>query len=208
MLSLHDYLRAPCAALSIPYWKAQTVQVPPDMRIVHDRDFDAAAHPGFTDEAYFRLMHDLQSIAPVEGGFICRVAGEADLPLLAEIINRSYDELSVTEAQLQGYRKTAVFAADLWLIALEAQSGVPVGCGIADFDHEAREGVLEWIQVLPEHRRRGAGRFIVQELLRRMAGRADFATVSGRVSNQTNPERLYRRCGFTGEDVWHILVRS
>ena len=127
---------------------------------------------------------------------------------MAEIINRSYTDLSVTLEQLQGYRNTPAFAPDLWIIVQDAASGETVGCGIADFDSEAREGVLEWIQVLPEHRGRGAGQFIVNELLRRMQGRADFATVSGKVNNATNPEGLYRRCGFTGADVWHILTKE
>ena len=83
-----------------------------------------------------------------------------------------------------------------------------MGCGIADFDAEAKEGVLEWIQVLPECRGRKAGQFIVNELLRRMADRAAFATVSGRVNNAASPELLYRKCGFTGDDVWHILMEK
>lgn len=75
----------------------------------------------------------------------------------------------------------------------------------ADFDGEAREGVLEWIQVLPQYRGRKIGRLIVGELLCRMVGKADFATVSGKVNNASKPEILYRKCGFTGNDVWHIL---
>ena len=47
----------------------------------------------------------------------------------------------------------------------------------------------------------------MNSLLNRMAGRAAFATVSGQVNNITNPEGLYRRCGFTGSDVWHILKK-
>lgn len=61
--------------------------------------------------------------------------------------------------------------------------------------------------MLPEYRGRGVGQSIVNELLRRMQGRADFATVSGKVNNLTRPERLYRRCGFTGDDMWHILTQ-
>ena len=34
---------------------------------------------------------------------------------------------------------------------------------------------------------------------------ATFATVSGQCNNPTNPEALYRKCGFTGSDVWHVL---
>ena len=39
-------------------------------------------------------MHDLRSIAPAEGPFVCRVAEEADLPLIRELINRSYTDLA------------------------------------------------------------------------------------------------------------------
>ncbi len=207
-MTLREYLSDPCGRLSIPYWKARTVQAPPHMRIVHEREYTAADFPGYRDEPYFRLMHDLRGIPAAGAAFTVRTAVGEDLPLLADIINRSYTDLSVTVAQLQGYRAAPVFAADLWLIVLDAATGNAVGCGIADLDPEAREGVLEWIQVLPEHRRRGAGQCIVHELLRRMAGRADFATVSGRVGNSTNPEGLYRRCGFTGTDVWHILIEK
>lgn len=205
-MTLQDYLRDPCGTLSIPYWKAQTIQVPPCMRIVHHRDYHAADYANYTDEPYFRLHHSLRNIAPADGTFVCRTAEERDLPLIADLINRSYTDLSVTVEQLRGCRATAAFSADLWLITLDAQTDLPIGCGIADFDPEAREGVLEWIQVLPEHRGRGAGQLIVNELLRRLAGRADFATVSGKVNNPARPERLYRKCGFTGGDVWHILT--
>ena len=206
MISLDAYRNDPCGTLSIPYWKSKSITVPPGMQIVHQREFDASCCIVCRDEPYFRLVHDLTDI-PVDrcGRYNCRTADEADLPLMMDIINRSYADLSVTEAQLRGYRETAAFAPDMWIIACDAQTKICVGCGIADFDPEAREGVLEWIQVLPHYRGRGAGRFIVSELLRRMADRADFATVSGRVDNATNPERLYRKCGFRGNDIWHVL---
>ena len=206
-MTLQDYLRDPCASLSIPYWKAKTVQVPPHMHILHDKDYDAGHFADNADESYFRLLHDLHSIAIVDEAFTARTATADDLPLLMELINRSYEVLSVSLTQLQGYRATPAFAANLWIIALDAQTDEPVGCGIADLDQEAREGILEWIQVLPDHRGQGAGRFIVNELLQRMQGCADFATVSGKVNNLTHPERLYRRCGFTGDDVWHVLTQ-
>ena len=42
----------------------------------------------------------------------------------------------------------------------------------------------------------------------RMQGIAEFATVSGKVNNPTNPQSLYRKCGFIGDDVWHILTQK
>ena len=63
---------------------------------------------------------------------------------------------------------------------------------------------MEWIQILPDYRGKKLGKMIVNELLCRMK-RAEFATVSGKINNPTNPERLYRSCGFIGNDIWHIL---
>ena len=140
--------------------------------------------------------------------YVARTATEDDLALMVELINRSYEDLSVTLEQLRDYRRTAAFAEEMWIVASDAGTLSPVGCGIADLDPDAKEGILEWIQVLPECRGRKAGQFIVNELLRRMADRAAFATVSGRVNNATSPEMLYRKCGFAGDDVWHILMEK
>ena len=35
---------------------------------------------------------------------------------------------------------------------------------------------------------------------------AKFATVSGKIRDPSDPERLYRKCGFVGTDIWHILT--
>lgn len=82
-----------------------------------------------------------------------------------------------------------------------------VGCGIAELDKELHEGIIEWIQVLPVHRGKGIGQLIVNELLKRMSPKAKFATVSGKVNNETEPDLLYRKCGFAGDDIWHILTK-
>lgn len=80
-----------------------------------------------------------------------------------------------------------------------------VGCGIADYDREMKELILEWIQVVPQYRGLKIGQLIVSELLARKRDIAEFATVSGKVNNITDPEKLYRKCGFIGSDIWHIL---
>jgi GNAT superfamily N-acetyltransferase len=86
----------------------------------------------------------------------------------------------------------------------EAQNA-PAALGIAEFDPMIDEGSLEWIQVLPAYRGRGLGQQIVFELLNLLHGKAAFTTVAGQVDNPTYPERLYRRCGFDGDDYWWVL---
>jgi GNAT superfamily N-acetyltransferase len=60
---------------------------------------------------------------------------------------------------------------------------------------------LEWIQVSPEHRGKGLGKFVVNELLWRMKDTAEFVTVSGKVDTPTNPRERYLECGFSDEKI-------
>ncbi len=82
-----------------------------------------------------------------------------------------------------------------------------MAAGIAELDTQVGEGILEWIQVSPAYRGCGLGAYVVTELLARMPQKARFATVSGQINDPSNPEGLYRKCGFRGNDVWHTLTK-
>ena len=119
-----------------------------------------------------------------------------------------YDKERASEDELFAYRQRPTYSPDLWLAILDETTGEIIASGIAEVDRDIREGVLEWIQVSPTYRRRGWGRIIVKELLYRMTGRADFATVSGKLNDPSDPRAVYESCGFGGEAVWHVLHKS
>ena len=214
MIDLESYIRYPCELLSITYWKNKNLTLPDNMRIVHHKDFNAEYLKEYHDEEYFRLFHSLRSNANQRGIISVDIIPEwlyfktvekDDLPVVVSIINRSYDNLSVDILQMISYTQTEVYDKDLWLIVYNKNDGTPIGCGIADYDREVKEGILEWIQVIPAYRRREVGTAIVNQLLYRLSSKANFATVSGKVKSKTQPEKLYRKCGFVGNDIWHIL---
>lgn len=206
-MTVEEYRAAPCRAASLPYWKAAQIRVPEGMEIIHGNDFDPSLLERYEDEVYFRLKHDLDGLTPssLPGGFVVSNCSDAEL---ADHINGCYGDIGVTAGELAGYRDRRVYCQPLWLVVRDAGSRELVASGIGELDRETGEGVLEWIQVSEAHRGRGLGTFLVRELLWRMRGMAEFATVSGRVDNPTNPEGLYRRCGFTGADRWHILRKK
>ena len=209
MITLVEYLNNPCGTLSIPYWKAKNITIPPNMKILHDKDFSADTLSDYTDEKYFRIYHNLKEIPRViTNDFEITTATRKDIKAIVQIINDSYTDISVNKDLIKSYTKIPVYNAALWIMVKEKATGKYVGCGMADFDIEAKELVLEWIQVLPQYRGKKIGQLIVTELLFRMKDVADFATVSGKVDNLTNPETLYRKCGFIGSDVWHILHKK
>lgn len=203
-ISKKQYLENPCSTASIPYWKTVCISVPDNMKILHDRDFDAELLKRYVDEPYFRLLHHMQEINPVpllEGFSLC----EASVLDFADHINSCYEDIGITMSEMQSYLVREQYCAELWLAVRDDDKGKIAATGIAELDREIGEGVLEWIQVSKDYRRRGLGSFLVLELLWRMRKVAKFVTVSGKCKNTDNPEGLYRKCGFGGDDVWHIL---
>lgn len=209
MKLIEKYLNNPCGTLSIPYWKHKNIRTPEHMIIVHERDFSQQQYIEYADQKYFRLYHNLKQIEEnTLDGFIIKTASKNDIPMFVNVINRSYDDITISYEQLTEFTKTKVYDSNLWVLVLDKPTLNVVGCGIAELDKEIREGVIEWIQVLPEYRGKKIGKLIVNELLKRLSRVADFATVSGKKDNPAQPERLYRRCGFTGNDIWHILTKK
>ncbi len=205
-INKNEYLICPCKVASIPYWKAKSIAVPDGMHIVHQDNFNKMEYPHYIDEPYFRLIHNLQnlSIQVLPHGYSLY---NATLKDFAEHINSCYSNIGVTESDLQDYTTRPVYDSTLWLAVKDNQTNEVVATGIAELDKEIGEGILEWIQVSEQHRGCGLGRYVVSELLWRIKDNAKFATVSGQCNNSTNPEGVYRKCGFTGFDVWHVLRR-
>lgn len=206
MITKEEYLANPCKAASIPYWKAKSITVPYGMVILHRDEFNRFECQQYFDELYFRLIHMMQGLsAPTlpPGYSIC----SATLSDFTAHINGCYDEIHIDEEELHSFLTHPVYDADLWISVKDNRTGEIIATGIGEIDQEIGEGVLEWIQVSKPYRRKGLGKYMVSELLWRMKGKANFATVSGQCNNTTNPESLYRSCGFAGSDIWHVLKK-
>lgn len=206
MVPIESYKANPCKTLSIPYWKAKSISIPPNMKIVHDSEFDSGLLDKYLDKKYFRLKHNLQGIPDTNiPGIRFDVIPQDKTDELADMINRSYTHsgILVTAEYIKGLTATPVYCPELWISAV--LEGKMVGSILCDFDKEVGEAVIEWFQVLPEYRGRGIASALTCKALKKMSGFANFATVSGECDNITNPEKVYRRCGFQGNDIWHIL---
>jgi ribosomal protein S18 acetylase RimI-like enzyme len=201
------YLLNPTGASSLCFWKTNSFDIPVHMRVVSDDDFSDSLLNDYTDEPYFKLLHDLTHIDRVAlpEGFVMTQGSTGEF---AAHINAAYEHEGVTVKELEQYKARPVYDPDLWICIRDTSSMDVVASGIAELDRDIREGTLEWIQVSNDYRHTGLGSCIVNELLSRLKGKADFVTVSGRVNNETRPERLYERCGFTDNTIWHILTRK
>ena len=197
------YRTDPCRASSLPFRKTKRTAVPENIMILRDDQFDPARYGGM-DEPYFKLVHDLRNIgcpglpAPFQ-------ETQCDAAALARHIAECYTEERLPENELRFRMMQPDFDPGLWLAVVDTTNGRVVASGIAEVDPGIREGTLEWIQVSPDYRRKGLGRYIVNGLLQRLYGKADFVTVSGKLNNPGNPLALYCSCGFTDCVSWHIV---
>lgn len=201
------YLRNPCASSSLPFWKTESFQIPDSILVVRDDRYSPKKYASWHDEPYFKLRHDLCGI-PSSSLPDAYGQTSADIHSFAEHIRLCYNADSMTDRALSQYVQHPVYDPDLWLALSEKENGMLAASGIAELDVRIGEGILEWIQVSPGHRRKGLGAYIVCQLLHRMKGQADFATVSGRINSKNNPLLLYQHCGFTDPVIWHVLSKE
>lgn len=157
---------------------------------------------------YFRVKHDntnIPSYVLCNGFYIKESCPEREFNEISDFIKKCYKNLKPSPEIVKSWINHDVFDNSLWIWIMDKHKNMPIALGIGEFDSSVPEGSLEWIQVLPEYRGRGLGKVLVLELLNRLNGRVKFTTVSGEVDNETNPERLYRSCGFSGNDIWWVL---
>ena len=151
MISKDKYLIDPCRASSIPYWKAKSITIPEGMVILHHDEYDESKYHKYTDEPYFRLIHDLQNLsAPMlpQGYSLF----EATLSDFVAHINSCYESMGISDSELKTYAARPVYDASLWISVRDDQIGKIIATGIAELDREIGEGVLEWIQVSKDAR--------------------------------------------------------
>lgn len=198
------YLANPCKASSLPYWKSNLIKVPDNMRIVLEGDMTGVDAYEYTDEKYFKLIHRMSDIKKPVLDNRYELVG-CEVSEYAKHINSCYDDVGISAEELVNYQTHAVYDRDLWIAVKEHGRNEIIASGIAELDTDIKEGILEWIQVSPECRGKGLGKFVVRELLWRMKDKTEFVTVSGKLDNLTNPRKLYMACGFFGEEIWHVM---
>ena len=197
------YIADPCRASSLPFWKTKQLMIPNNITVLREEYFDAAKCSG-KDEPYFKLIHHLGKIGQPNLAPSYKLT-QRSAEEYARHICECYTEEHISTEELCDYTNRPVFDPDLWISVVDTMNGRIAASGIAEMDPRIREGVLEWIQVSPDYRHQGLGKYIVCELLRRLAGKADFVTVSGKMNNPDNPLALYCSCGFSDCAVWHII---
>lgn len=205
-MDLQAYQKEPCKMFSIPYCKAKNQVIPDTIEILHSHDW-TGQYKDF--QRFFRVKHSLTEIDEIDFAYQV-ISIEKQAGQLSEMINASYthEDIYVSEQDVLQWRYHETFRESL-CIGINSEDGRMIASGIAEYDEACKEGFLEWVQVLPEYRNKGFGKKVVMILLNELRNLgAYFVTVSGNLDNVSNPLELYKKCGFTGDDVWYICHKN
>lgn len=118
MISIDEYKANPCRVSSIPYWKMITIKKPDNITLIHDADYIAGQNYQGVDTQYFRLIHNLENLEPInlEKMFVYKnvdTNSVNDLEEVVSIINKSYTDIQVDFNQVSLWTKAEVFDKNL-----------------------------------------------------------------------------------------------
>lgn len=199
------YKANPCRYSSIPLYKEIRRNPHQKITVIHHTQY--RNEKGQYHGRFLRLKHDLNHIPYVTLDGFKPIAFDKthDIDKAVELINTSYESSTVKRETIELMMVDRVYNSKLWYYIVEKQSNKPVALGIAHYDSIVNEISLDWIQVLPKYRNKGIGKLLLRKLLLEASSIGAFATVSFDLDNLTSPEHLYRRMGFKGHDLWHII---
>ncbi len=198
-----QYIKNPTRESSLPYWKTKAIKN--NNIIVIDDSKDS--NENGEKEQYFKLYHSLEEIPEFvlkDNYYFKQVDISKEIFEVVNIINNSYEDIKVSSVQMTSYINSPVFDNELWLFVMEKNSHNYVGLLIADVDKVISEGIIEWLQVLPNYRNQGIGKALVCKCLKIIKKKALFAVVCGQMENTTNPLKIYEKCGFNDLNLWNI----
>jgi GNAT superfamily N-acetyltransferase len=146
----------------------------------------------------FRLVHSLSHIGTVENEdyMACTASPSEEADEIARLINLGV-RANLGADTVREWTGRKEYYPYFWIYAVERSTCQKVAVFVSEFDNEIKEGYLDWIQVPPAYRRRGIGRLLMYETLKRMSAIADFATVSG-TDDEEAAYLFYTSCGFYG----------
>jgi mycothiol synthase len=150
------------------------------------------------------LRPDLDAIpaAAVADGYILRTPTGAELPMVFDMMvlafQEHWGEYDAGDQRLDRWIEDPRFQRDLVVVAW--RGGEPVAC-VSNLLEPAPDGsvrgVLDSVCTHPGHRRRGLGRAVVTDSLRRLrAAGASSAYLSVDTGNRNQAVALYESCGF------------
>lgn len=197
MVLKEDYIKDPCGASSLSYYKTNHIIINKKVSKVDNVKSNEKYKYFFKMINYLECEYD---ICLDDNYMFCDI----ELNEYVKHINSCYEDIKVTEEEIEKYMNHETYDKDLWIAIKDKKTNDVIGTIIGEFDREIKEGTIEWVEVSKDYKRKGIGYCLVCELLKRLKGKADFVTVSGDYNNQDKPILLYKKSKFEGLVIWKV----
>ena len=126
---------------------------------------------------------------------------ESNFQAAADIMNGDADG-GYTSHRLRRWTTLPPFDPNLWFFVRDKELGTDVGVCISTYHKDVKETDIDWVFIRPSYQGKGAGRFMMEEVVRRSLNRSNVIRVGvGGV------EAFYKRCGFRERECWGWAVR-
>jgi ribosomal protein S18 acetylase RimI-like enzyme len=178
---------------TIERWRRRGFSPIDEGYVNHVRSIDPATDTGPQDDAVV--------IAPV---------GDDDVDARASVTYAAFANERPYERYLADYaafRGTPAYPGGWDLLARDAASGAPVACTIAWADHASGTGTFEPVATHPDAHRRGFGRAVLAEGLRRWAEAGLHTAIVGSELHNEAASALYRSAGFVPDHLLRVYER-
>lgn len=228
MILTEKYIKDPINTLPIPLWKHNVTAIRQDMMYVLDANYNETLYRDFQDTLYLRLQHNLLDLklGKLPAHYFLSSYKESDGALIYNLIkecygsNVEYDRVDHLVKDETFNDLLCVFLYNDKVFNLENMINLrknnlgkernykPIGMVIAQFDQKTKEASIEYLCVSEKFRNKGLGSILLQEILLRISNIADFATVSFEKNNNEHLEKMFRKYGFEGNAIWHMLRKQ
>lgn len=228
MILMEKYLKDPINTLAIPLWKHNTTAIRQDMMYILDENYNEVLYRDYADTLYLRLKHDLLhlSLSKIPNHYCFSSYKDSDGVIIYNVLKECYNTF-IEYDKIENLIKDETFN-DLLCVFLyndkilntdnviqlrklnseKERNYKPLGLVIAQFDQKTKEASIEYLCVAEKHRGKGLGTLLVQEVLLRISNIADFATVTFAKEGNDHLEKIFRKAGFEGNALWHMLRKQ
>ncbi|QVK17484.1 GNAT family N-acetyltransferase [Mycoplasmatota bacterium] len=126
----------------------------------------------------------------------------ADFVDAAKLINEVYAGHHHTEDEIKSWMNDIAFDPSLWFWIKEENSNEKAALAISTYQASVKKSYLDWIQVSPSHQKKGLGKVLVYETIRRSIDKSNIIRVTGIT------DEFYKTCGFISQDKWWYIKKS
>ncbi len=118
------------------------------------------------------------------------------------LINSAYKGHHHKQEEIKSWTKDMAFDPCLWFWITEKKTNDRAALAISTYQAKTKETYLDWIQVSPKYHKKGLGKVLVYETIKRAFSKSNIIRVTGIADD------FYKKCGFINIEKWYFIKKQ